>query len=60
MEKIKKYGKVSWCWKDIKTLKPKWTKKQCEEFLEKHDTKLSDTQVEQGWFFIELLLADYN
>ena len=60
MNKMKKYGEVSWCWKDVKNLKPGWSKEKCEEFLEEHDSKLSQTQVEQGWYFIELSLADYE
>jgi hypothetical protein len=60
MNKIKKYGKVSWCWEDIKTLKTEWTREKCEQFLEEHDAKLSQTQVEQGWHFIELALTGYE
>lgn len=59
-DNIKKFGEVSWCWEDVKTLKPEWSRKKCEQFLEKHDSKLSQTQVEQGWHFIELALADYK
>jgi len=58
MDNIKKYGEVSWCWKDIKTLKSDWTREKCEEFLEKYDSKLSQAQVEQGWHFIEIVLAE--
>jgi len=54
----KKYGEVAWCWEDIKTIKPGWSREKCEEFLEEHDSKLSQAQVEQGWHFIETTLAD--
>ena len=57
---MNKYGEVSWCWKDIKSLKPGWSKEKCEEFLAEHDSKLSQTQVEQGWHYLELALADYG
>lgn len=60
VSKMKKYGEVSWCWKDIRNIRPKWSKKKCEEFLERHDPKLSQSQVEQGWHYIELALVDYE
>jgi hypothetical protein len=54
--KTKRYAKVSWCAEDIQTLRPKWSVKQCNEFLENNEGYLQSFMIENGWSSIELML----
>jgi hypothetical protein len=49
---MKEYGQASWCWRDIQTLRPDWSRERCEKFLEKYQDKLIDSMVEDGWHFL--------
>jgi hypothetical protein len=54
--KTKRYARVSWCAEDIRTLRPKWSVKQCNEFLENNERYLQSFMIENGWSAIELML----
>ena len=57
---MKEFARVVWCWEDIKKVKPKWTKKQCEEWLEKHEEGLKEAMISTGWDLIYSEVNDYE
>ena len=42
-----------WSYEDIKTLKPNWSKKKCEDWLYEHRSKMEDYLCSEGWNYIE-------
>lgn len=54
----KEFADTAWSAPDIKSLKPTWDRKQCEEFLDKWEQKLRDHMVEAGWNFIRHALTE--
>ena len=51
-----KYAAVTWCWEDIKTLRPHWSKAKCVEFLQANESHIQDRVCELGWEVIEALM----
>lgn len=43
-------------WQDVKVLRPKWSKKRCEEVFENVRDNLHERLVEQGWEILEALV----
>lgn len=58
MKETQKFVNVSWCYEDIKLIKPRWSKKRCEEFLECNEDNIRDRSIEFGWEMIEQLIRD--
>ena len=54
---MKEFAMVSWCWKDIQHVRKHWTREKCEEFLLKHEDKIADLMIENGWFTIHDILG---
>lgn len=52
----KTFAEVAWTKYDVKTLRPKWSLKKCEEFLEENERRIQDAMVEHGWEVIDFLL----
>lgn len=52
----KTYASTCWSIEDIKTLRPKWSDKKCQAFLEEHSDNISEQMVATGWLAIEALL----
>jgi hypothetical protein len=47
---------ITWCWEDIKELKPRWTKEKCQKWLDRNSERIIDRSVEEGWEIIRALL----
>jgi len=58
MRKPKEYAKVCWCWEDIKTLRPDWSRQRCEIFLQENSKHIAEAMVGTGWDALESLLAE--
>ena len=52
----KTFASVTWAAADIKALRPKWSSKKCETFLEDNERRIQDRMIEAGWAAIETLL----
>ena len=50
------YAKVVWTAYDIKTLRPRWSLKRCEEFLAENEHHLRDRLIELGWEVLSCLM----
>lgn len=48
-----KFAEVSWNWKDIKTLKPNWTKEECEKFLSDCEEDIKEYMIKHGWAIMQ-------
>jgi hypothetical protein len=46
--KTKRYAEVSWCAVDIQSIRPWWTIKQCNEFLDDNEDHIQIAMVEAG------------
>lgn len=55
---VKIFAKVSWCWEDVKELKPHWGQKRCEEFLERHNDHIRDNAIQDGWDTLQAYLGE--
>jgi len=44
-----KYAKLSWTAEDIRTLRPEWSLRRCEEFLLRNEKYIQERLVELGW-----------
>ena len=51
---------IVWQVEDIQSVRPSWTKKQCEEFLSEHKDNILERSVEEGWSVIETLLEIWH
>jgi len=58
MKRPKEYAKVSWCWEDIKTLRPDWSRQRCEIFLQENSRYITEAMISTGWEALESLLAE--
>ena len=58
MAKNTQYAKVAWTAIDVKTLRPKWGLKKCEEWLEDNARHMQDRTIEHGWEVMEILLNE--
>lgn len=47
------YAHLRWCAEDVKTLRPKWSIKRCEEFLSRNEKYVRDRLTELGWEVME-------
>jgi len=47
------FASTSWCADDVKTLKPRWSTKKCNEFLQNHSGHIIDAMITEGWLVIE-------
>jgi len=56
IEKPTEYAHMFWTADDVKTLRPKWSMKKCEEVLSSVEGQLKDRIVERGWEVLENLL----
>lgn len=59
MSNAKEFGKVSWSWEDVETLKPEWTKEKCRKFLQRYENGIQEAMLEAGWHAIEIALESY-
>lgn len=50
------FATTRWCWEDISSINESWTKKQCEDFLEKHEEGIKEGCISTGWDVINTLL----
>jgi hypothetical protein len=50
--------KIVWSWEDIRSLRPDWSKHQCETWLAHNGKYIIDRSIELGWEVIETLLDD--
>ena len=55
-EKKNKFAECVWTVNDIKTLRPKWSNKKCEQFLIENEKAIQDEIIQHGWRVIESLL----
>ena len=51
-----RYARVAWQIDDIKALRPAFSDKQCEDFLERNSKYIQEAAVEAGWACIETFL----
>ena len=51
------FSNVCWVAADVKTLRPRWPLKKCEEFLGDIEKNLQGLMTERGWQVIEDELA---
>jgi hypothetical protein len=51
-----RYAEVCWVADDVKTLRPKWSLKRCEEELNAIERDIQDRMVERGWSVLQQLL----
>jgi len=49
MRQPKEYASVSWCWEDVKTLRPDWSRARCEAFLQRNAKHIAEAMVSTGW-----------
>ena len=47
---------VTWHAEDVKSLKPKWSLKKCNEWLEDNERHMQDRLIELGWEVMDALL----
>ena len=52
------YGGVVWAAEYVKTLRPRWSLKRCEDFLVANDRHIQDRICELGWEVLEALLPN--
>lgn len=57
-KETKKVVNVSWCYEDVKTIKPKWSKKRCEKFLDDNKNNITERSIEFGWEVIKQLIQE--
>jgi hypothetical protein len=50
------YAEVKWVPEDIKTLRPRWNLKRCEQWLTENEKYIRDRLTELGWEVIGDLL----
>jgi len=43
-----RYAGITWCAADLKDLRPGWTTKQCNEFLEENEDHIQLAMIEAG------------
>lgn len=54
-----RYAETAWTAEDVKSLRPKWSLKKCEEALSDIEGELTDRMTELGFETMDVLLA-YN
>ena len=47
---------IIWSWEDVRKLRPRWSRKHCEEALDRISRRLVDRSIEVGWEVMEDLL----
>jgi len=47
---------VTWHAEDVQTLKPSWSLKKCNEWLEDNERHMQDRLIELGWEVMDALL----
>lgn len=50
------FAVVAWTANDVKTLRPRWSIKRCEEWLGQNERRIRDRLIELGWDVIDTLL----
>ena len=55
-EELTEFATVTWTWGDVQTLRPSWTKSQCEEWLNANEKYIQEAMTTRGWEAIEDLL----
>ncbi len=53
---LERFAEVAWTYRDIKTLRPRWSRERCEEFLRMNEDNIQERMVERGWAAIESLV----
>ena len=56
MAKNNTYAAVVWSAEDVKTLRPVWSTRRCEEFLARRERNIQDRVCELGWEVIQTML----
>lgn len=57
-QRMEYFGVVRWQADDVKSLRPKWSKEKCEDFLERHSGHIQDAMCATGWNVIECALGE--
>ncbi len=52
------YARVIWQPEDVATLRPTWSREQCEEWLDENEKYIQSRLIELGWDVIETLLGE--
>ena len=52
----KPFAVVSWCAEDVLTLRPDWSVRKCQEFLDENEDSIQQAMIQEGWVAIEQLL----
>jgi hypothetical protein len=47
---------VIWSWEDVKSIRPRWSRKRCQEGLDDVAKRLVDRSIELGWEVMDDLL----
>lgn len=53
---LERFARVAWTYADIQTLRPRWSRERCEEFLRANSDNIQERMIERGWEAIEALL----
>ncbi|MBI4397281.1 MAG: hypothetical protein HY548_09310 [Elusimicrobia bacterium] len=51
------FARTAWSVEDLQELRPRWSSKQCEEFLRRNEEAIREAMVERGWQAIDTLLS---
>lgn len=52
----KRFAELAWTYADVKTLRPRWSRQKCEEFLSDNEKRIAEFTCQKGWEVIEALL----
>jgi hypothetical protein len=53
---VERYAEVAWTAEDVKSIRPKWSLKKCEEALSGIEGELTDRMTELGFETMDVLL----
>ncbi len=51
-------AEVKWCAADVKTLKPLWSLRKCDDWLRENERCIEDRLIAHGWDVVEELLGE--
>lgn len=57
MPKEKTFATVAWTAEDLQTLRPNWSDKKCEDWLDSNEDYIQTRLIELGWEVMESLLS---
>ncbi len=55
-----RFGEVSWCAEDVQELRPDWTIRACNIFLDATEDRLQLDMITQGWRCLTRELGTYE